>query len=122
MRLSLIVEADYNDLSDREALTREHLAQSLKILAARIEDDYKNRKSEQNKYGVFYQHYTVDTGSKYPKRLRHDSASQEIVNQTQLNLWNSAPIKTYERPLISNFTDPIYDDARTHEVVDSKEI
>lgn len=35
---------------------------------------------------------------------------------------HKAPIKTYERPLISNFTDPIYDDARTHEVVDSKEI
>lgn len=42
--------------------------------------------------------------------------------QKYVNNWNSAPIKTYERPLISNFTDPIYDDARTHEVVDSKEI
>ena len=42
--------------------------------------------------------------------------------QKYVSNWNSAPINTYQRPLISNFSDPIYDDVRTHEIVDSEEI
>ena len=77
-KLSIVAEADYNDLEDREAFSLEHLAQSLRLIAARIESDYKNHRSEQEKYGIFWQHYTVDSGSK-PKRKRTDTASQQIL-------------------------------------------
>lgn len=77
-KLSIVAEADYNDLEDREAFSLEHLAQSLRLIAARIESDYKNHRSEQEKYGIFWQHYTVDSGSK-PKRKRTDTAAQQIL-------------------------------------------
>jgi hypothetical protein len=77
-KISIVVQADYNDVEDREAFSLEHLAQSLRLIAARIESDYKNHRSEQEKYGLFWQHYTVDSGSR-PKRERHDDAAQQIL-------------------------------------------
>jgi hypothetical protein len=82
MRLSLIAEADYNDLHDKKAMTRETLVDNFRILAARIEADYKDHKSEQEKYGVFYQIYRIDVGGS-PKSERSDSASQGILNLIQ---------------------------------------
>lgn len=85
MRISLIVEADYSDLTDKDALTRDNLLANLKLLAQRIETDYRDRKSQQNKYGVFYQIYNLTAGA-VPGRLRADSVSQEILNQLDLAL------------------------------------
>lgn len=85
MKLSVIVEADYDDLHDQKALTREAMEGNLKIIAKRIEDDYKNRVSEQNKYGVFYQMYKMDAGAA-PGRLRADNTVQEILKQAELPL------------------------------------
>lgn len=73
------MQADYNDVEDRQALTADHLAQSLRIIAKQVEHDFKNHNSEQEKYGTFWQHYTVDSGSR-PKRERHDDAAQLILN------------------------------------------
>ena len=84
MRLSLIVEADYTDLADKDALTRDKLVANLRLLAQRVETDYRERNSEENKYGVFYQIYNLTAGAA-PKRLRGDSVSQEIVNQLTLD-------------------------------------
>ena len=81
-KISIVVEADYNDIEDRQALTADHLAQSLRIIALQVERDYKYHKSEQEKYGVFWQHYTVDSGSK-PKRQRTDTAAQQILNLSE---------------------------------------
>ncbi len=83
MRLSLIVEADYGDLHDQEALKKDHLVSTLKLLAHRIEVDYRERNSEQNKYGVFFQRYNVQAGNA-PARLRGDNAAQEVLNQLEL--------------------------------------
>ena len=41
MRVSLVVEADYDDLTDQDALKQENLAANLRLLAQRIETDYK---------------------------------------------------------------------------------
>lgn len=78
-KISIVVQADYNDVEDRQALTADHLAQSLRIIAKQVEHDFKNHNSEQEKYGTFWQHYTVDSGSR-PKRERHDDAAQQILN------------------------------------------
>ena len=78
-KISIVVQADYNDIEDRQALTAEHLAQSLRIIAKQVEHDFKNHNSEQEKYNTFWQHYTVDSGSR-PKRKRHDDAAQQILN------------------------------------------
>lgn len=83
MRVSLVVEADYDDLTDQDALKQENLAANLRLLAQRIETDYKERNSEQNKYGVFYQIYQLSAGAA-PGKLRGDSVSQEILNQLEL--------------------------------------
>lgn len=83
MRLSLIVEADYTDLADKDALTRDKLVANLRLLAQRIETDYRERNSQQNKYGVFYQIYNLSAGAA-PARSRGDSISQEILNQLEL--------------------------------------
>lgn len=78
-KISIVVQADYNDVEDRQALTTDHLAQSLRIIAKQVEHDFKNHNSEQEKYGTFWKHYTVDSGSK-PKSERHDDAAQQILN------------------------------------------
>ena len=85
MRISLIVEADYNDLHDKQALNVGNLSETLKAIAYSVEGDYRNHNSEQNKYGIFYQTYKVDVGAA-PSRQRGDSVAQEIVNQMELNL------------------------------------
>jgi hypothetical protein len=78
-KISIVVQADYNDVEDRQAMTEDHLAQSLRIIAKQVDHDFKNHRSEQEKYGIFWQHYTVDSGSK-PKRNRADTAAQQILN------------------------------------------
>lgn len=89
MRLSLVVEADYDDLHDKDALKREKLVSNLELIAHRIEDDYKNHRSEQNKYGVFYQVYTLQAGGAAAK-LRNDNVAQEILNQLPLEFNDEA--------------------------------
>lgn len=83
MKISICVEADYDDLEDRHALKREELEKSLGLIARRIEVDYRNKKSEHEKYGTFFQVYTVAAGSR-PKRLRADDTANEILKQAQL--------------------------------------
>lgn len=85
MRISLIVEADYSDLHDKDALTREKLEANLRLLAQRVEVDYRHRNGEQNKYGVFYNIYKLEAGS-LAARHRADNVAQEILNQTELPL------------------------------------
>ncbi len=85
MRASLIVEANYDDLDDREALRVDRLVQSLRILATRVEDDYKQRRSEHNKYGTFYQIYNFEAGSK-PASKRGDNASKLVLNLGEKNV------------------------------------
>lgn len=83
-KISLVIEADYNDVEDRAALTFEHLTQSLKLIALQAERDYKDHNSDQEKYNVFYKCYTVDSGSKR-KRERHDTAAQQILHLVEGN-------------------------------------
>jgi len=60
MRISINIEADYEDLHDKDALTREQLEANLKLIALRIATDYKNHNSQEKKGGglVFY-YYTI---------------------------------------------------------------
>mgnify|MGYP003378127233 CR=1 FL=1 len=81
-KISIVVQGDYNDVEDRQALTVEHLAQTLRIIAKQVDHDFKNHNSEQEKYGTFWQHYTVDSGSR-TKTERNDDAAQQILNLAQ---------------------------------------
>lgn len=89
MKISLIVEADYTDLQDKDALQREKLEANLRLLAQRVEADYRDHNSQQNKYGVFYQLYTLNVGGQ-PSRLRKDTAAQAAL--LQLDLETKDPI------------------------------
>lgn len=83
MKISLIVEADYSNLHDQTRMRRKPLEDQLIMLAKRVENDYKNRNSEQNKYDLFYKLYVVDEGSK-PGGQRTDTATRKVLNQMQL--------------------------------------
>lgn len=83
MRVSIVVEADYNDIHDQVNLKFETLQSHFRLLAQRVETDYRNRNGEQNKYGVFYQIYKLDAGG-LPKRQRQDNAANAALNQLQL--------------------------------------
>lgn len=83
MRISLVVEADYNDIHDQANLKFETLQSHLRLLAQRVETDFRNRNGEQNKYDVFYQIYKLDAGG-LPKRQRKDDPAQNALNQLEL--------------------------------------
>jgi hypothetical protein len=83
MRVSITVEADYDNLDDREALTPKRLTDELTMIAKIIDQDYRGHHGEHEKYGTFFQVYNIKAGSK-PSYLRNDGVANEIVKQTEM--------------------------------------